>query len=60
MARVEKLSRSELQRDYPMQSKLYPIDFRHPLCFFVLNQPGSTFVYPREVKKPATLDRKGK
>lgn len=53
MARIEKLSRGELQRDYPMQAKLYPIDFAHPLCFFVLNETGRTFVYPREVKTPS-------
>lgn len=50
MAKVQKLSKGELLKDYPAQARLYPTDFAHPLYFLVINKQGSTFVYPREVK----------
>jgi len=46
-----KLSRNELNASYPDKAKLYPIDWKNPLAFFVFTYPdGRFYILPREVK----------
>jgi len=46
-----KLSRDELTAQYPEQAKLYPIDWKNPLCFYAFTyNDGRVYILPREVK----------
>ena len=48
---VVRLSRAELTVSYPDKAKLYPIDWKRPLCFFAFTyNDGRVYILPRQVK----------